>query len=91
MNFDDAATLIDPEIYKRFRQAVELGKWPDGRSLSKDQKEICLQAMMLFEAKQQVEAADRVGYIDTRKKVAPCDSKTHDHSDDKPDTIRILH
>ena len=101
MNFEEAAHLIDPEIYDRFKLAVELGKWPDGRLLSKDQKEICLQAIMLYEAKQSVDDTERVGYIDTRRKTAPCSSKKqgtnkqdstgHDHTGDDAAAIRILH
>ena len=43
MKFEDAAKSIDPEIYERFKQAIELGRWPDGRDLTREQKEICLQ------------------------------------------------
>lgn len=93
MSFEDTAESIDPEIYKRFKEAVELGKWPDGRKLTVQQKEICLQAMMLFEDKNNVADPQRVGYVDSKKKTPSCDSKDSNSSStgsDDTSTIRIL-
>jgi len=93
MNFEDTAESIDPDIYKRFKEAVELGKWPDGRKLTVQQKEICLQAMMLFEQKNNIADTQRVGYVDSKKKTPTCDSKSgSDSSKGQDDTsaIRIL-
>ena len=87
MNFEDAAESISPEIYERFKLAVELGKWPDGRLLSQEQKEICLQAMMLFEAKNGLDESDRVGFIDRTKKTSPCGS---DKSEDEESVIKMV-
>jgi len=89
MSFEDVAKAIDPDIYKRFRQALELGKWPDGRFLTKDQKAICLQAVMLYEAKHNVADAQRLGYVDSTKKTSPCGPKKDDSNDTS--TIKILH
>ena len=86
MKFEDAAQQLSPEIYERFKQALELGKWPDGRALSKEQKEICLQAVILFETAQGVPVNERTGYVDSTKKTSPCGPK-----DDDADPIRILH
>ena len=93
MNFEDTAESIDPEIYRRFKEAVELGKWPDGRKLTVQQKEICLQAMMLFEVKNNLAATERVGYVAPKKKAQPFDSKGGENSgEDSDDTsaIKIL-
>lgn len=91
MNFEDAAESIPKEIYDQFKKAIELGKWPDGRVLSKDQKEICLQAIMIYEVKHGVEEKDRTGYIDREKKTSPCGPKDSKDSKDDESTIRILH
>jgi len=88
MNFEDVAEAISPDVYKQFKQAIELGKWPDGRVLSVVQKEICLQAIMLYEAKHQVVETERVGYVDSTKKTEPCET---DKSQDDVSTIKILH
>ncbi len=89
MKFEDAAKRIDPEIYARFKQAVELGKWPDGRPLSREQKEICLQAIMLYESTHQLDERERVGFVDSERKTSPCG--TDKPKPDDADTIRILH
>jgi len=86
MNFEDAAEAINPEVYGRFKLAIELGRWPDGRSLSKDQKEICLQAVMLYEAKHDVDESQRIGYVDSSKKTSPCGPKDSDDTS----TVKIL-
>jgi len=36
--------------------AVELGKWPDGVKLTPEQKEYSLQAVMLYQARHNVDA-----------------------------------
>ncbi len=94
MKFEDAAQQLTPEIYERFKQALELGKWPDGRELTKEQKEICMQAVMLYEARHQMEEKERIGYIDRSRKTTPCGSDKEakkDGGNDDTDTIRVLH
>lgn len=91
MNFEDAAKQLDPEIYQRFKKALEIGKWPDGRALTKEQKEICLQAVMLFEASHDKAESDRVGYIDREKKKSPCGSDKSGSLEDDLSPIRVLH
>lgn len=88
MNFEDAAESIPKEIYEKFKEAIELGKWPDGRVLSREQKELCLEAVMLYELRHSVPENERTGYIDTTKKTSPCGPK--DDSGDE-DVVRILH
>lgn len=96
-NFNDAAAQISPEIYQRFRQALELGKWPDGRVVTAEQKEICMEAVLIYEAAQNIAESERVGYIDRTKKTSPCGTDKphdHDHDDDQDDgveSVRILH
>ena len=88
MNFEDVAEAINPDVYKQFKQAIELGKWPDGRVLSVAQKEICLQAIMLYEAKHQIPETERVGYVDSTKKTEACDT---DKTQGNVSAIKILH
>lgn len=50
----DYSKLIDsltPEMIARFTEAVETGKWPDGQLVSDEQKESCIQAIMLYKAR----------------------------------------
>jgi uncharacterized protein len=39
------------EVYERMRSAVELGKWEDGSVLNEQQRESCLQVVMLYQAR----------------------------------------
>ena len=51
---DSLAQLVDgisPEIYQSLKTAIELGKWEDGSRLSSEQLESCIQAIILYEAK----------------------------------------
>jgi uncharacterized protein len=62
----DYQKLIDgmsPEIYKQLSKAVELGKWPDGRPVSPEQRETCMQAIIAWGEKH-LPAKQRVGFID---------------------------
>lgn len=90
MSFEDVAKQLNPEIYQRFKQALELGKWPDGRVLTKEQKEICLQAVILFEASHKAES-ERVGFIERKKKKEPCGSDKSGSLEDDLNPVRILH
>ncbi|ERK18067.1 MAG: DUF1315 family protein [Pantoea sp.] len=42
---------MTPEVYQRLATAVETGKWPDGVALTPEQKENCLQLVMLWQAR----------------------------------------
>lgn len=56
MNLDDIINSMMPEVYQRLSTAVELGKWPDGVALTEEQKENCLQLVMLWQARHNIEA-----------------------------------
>jgi len=47
---------MTPEVYQRLATAVEQGKWPDGVALTDEQKENCLQLVMLWQARYNVDA-----------------------------------
>ena len=72
-NFAEVASNITAEIYESFKLAVEIGKWPDGRKLDQEQKELCLQAMIAFELKHLPED-QHTGYMGPQE----CQSKAHE-------------
>ncbi len=80
MDFNKLIANITPEIYASLRRAVEIGRWPDGRRLTDEQRELSLQAVIAWEAKHLPET-ERTGYIDRGSKAEGevCDS--HDHSE----------
>jgi len=62
-SFEDLIATMTPEICDNMRKAVELGKWPDGRTLSKEQRELCMQAVLAWEA-QNLPEEQRTGYME---------------------------
>lgn len=63
MNFDELATSMTPDIYSRLRESVELGRWPTGQSLTKEQKNLCLEAIIKYEVRNDIPVEQRTGYI----------------------------
>lgn len=66
MNYQHFVESMSPAIYASLKQAIELGKWPDGKKLTPEQKEHCLQAVIAYDLKHKPEQ-ERVGYIYTPK------------------------
>ena len=50
MDIQQLLSGLTPEIYQNLKRAVELGKWPDGKPLSDEQKATSLQAVMAWQA-----------------------------------------
>lgn len=73
MNFKEMIDNMSPEVYGRLKQAVELGKWPNGVKLTPEQTELCMQAVITYDYSRKPEN-ERVGYID-RELHKGCESK----------------
>lgn len=73
MTFDELLASMTPAIHETMKQALEIGKWPDGRRLTDDERETCMQAVIAYDALHVAEE-ERVGYIDRSKKTVPCDT-----------------
>jgi uncharacterized protein YeaC (DUF1315 family) len=80
-DFKQAITQMDATTYQALRTAVELGKWPDGRALTQDQRNVCLQAVIAYEQQHNVPVEERTGYIDRTGFGAhpPKTDKCHSH------------
>ncbi len=59
---DPILANITPEIVQKFKTAIELRKWPDGRLLTSQQLETCLQAVIAYEH-QNLPEHERTGYV----------------------------
>lgn len=70
-SFLEAIENITPEIYQSLKLAVEIGKWPDGRKLTQEQKELTLQALIAWETHNLPEE-ERIGYMGPQE----CSSKS---------------
>lgn len=83
MDKQSILNALTPEIVERFRTAIELGKWADGRKLTDEQRQTCLQAVMIWEH-ENLPPSERIGYIhkpvreDGTVVGAECDVE-HDH------------
>lgn len=73
MDYRQLIASMTVETYHSLRRAVELGKWPDGRPLTPEQRENALQAVIAWGEKH-LEAEQRAGYIDKGHKAGDsCD------------------
>lgn len=61
-SFTDLIQSITPETYKTLRLAMEVGKWADGTKMTDEQKELTMQAMIIWEQKNLPEE-ERTGYL----------------------------
>ena len=63
MNIEKILEAMSPEIYQKFKTAIELGKWADGKVLTSEQKETCMQAVIAYEHKN-LDESQRIGFIE---------------------------
>lgn len=61
-NFTDLIQSITPETYKTLKLAMEIGRWGDGTQLTQEQKELIMQAMIMWEMTHLPEE-ERTGYL----------------------------
>lgn len=71
---DELVQSLNPGIIQNLKRAVELGKFPDGRAVSCNQKELMLEAILLYE-NEHTEETQRTGYIDSSKNKASVSSR----------------
>lgn len=63
MEYRDLVKQLTPELYATFKRSLERGSWPDGRKMTAEQRENCLQAIIAYDELHRPEQ-DRVGYIE---------------------------
>jgi len=54
---------MTPQVYRSLKRAVELGKWPDGRPVTREQRQEAMQAIIAW-GELHLPEHERVGYID---------------------------
>jgi len=62
-SFTEAAKSLDEQAYLALKTALELGKWPTGDRLTTEQKELCMETIISYEAKNLPED-QRTGYME---------------------------
>lgn len=64
---------MTPEIYRSLKRSVEIGKWPDGRPVTPQQRREALQAVIAW-GKLHLPESEQVGFIDRGHKAGEsCD------------------
>lgn len=53
---------MTPAIHQALRQSLELGKWPDGRKMTEQERDAGLQAIIVYEHEHLPEN-QRIGYM----------------------------
>ena len=71
-NFLEMLRTVTPEVYASLKLAVE---WPDGRKLTQEQKELCMQAMIAWE-QENLPEEERTGYMAQTCKSQKTEQKT---------------
>ena len=60
---------LTPSMVGDLKQAIELGKFPDGKVVSNEQKELMIEATILYDALKLPEE-DRTGFIHRKKQAS---------------------
>ena len=79
MDYQQLIDGMSPDIYRSLKRALELGKWPDGKALTLEQRHNSMQAVIAWGEKH-LPHNERVGYIDKGRK----GPKTDDDSQETP-------
>ena len=85
MDIDQLIASMTPEIYNNMKMALELGRWGDGRTVTPEQKEFTLEAMIRYEHLHNIPETERVGYVDMTNK-----RKKKQQGGDDTQTIKII-
>tara|TARA_R110001583_G_scaffold11650_2_gene52499 strand:+ start:1984 stop:2307 length:324 start_codon:yes stop_codon:yes gene_type:complete len=85
MTFEELLQSMNPEIHATMKRAVELGKWADGRRLTVEERENCMQAVIAYDETHLAED-QRIGYIDRTK----ADGSQHSPSQSTESIVKIL-
>ncbi len=70
MDLHKLLSALTPQIYANLCRAVELGRWPDGKPLTAEQRALCLQAVIAYDAEHKP-ASERVGYLPPKPEKTP--------------------
>ena len=65
MNIRELLSRITPEIYVSLKRSIEIGRWPDGRKLTSEQRLLSMQAVIAYE--QDLRAHQRTGFVTPKK------------------------
>jgi uncharacterized protein len=79
MNLQQLLNSITPDIYENLKRAIELGKWLDGKKITLEQRELCMQAVIAYERKN-LPPEEHTGYIPPKPHAYCGDDDHHTHA-----------
>ena len=66
---DELVESLTPDMVNDLKRAIELGKFPDNRAVSDEQRELMIEATILYDALKLPEE-ERTGFIHRKKQVS---------------------
>lgn len=81
---DDVMKAMTPDLYERFKRAIEIQRWPNGEKLTPQQLETCMQAVIAYEH-MHCPPEERTGYVPPKPKA--CGDASD--ADQAIDTIKL--
>ncbi len=76
MSYQQTIDELSPEVYQRLVRAVELGKWPDGKVLTSEQRAHAMAAIIAW-GERHLPERERVGFLEKKQEAAaPCDTSS---------------
>lgn len=83
MDFESLVARMDETAFSSLRLAIEIGRFPDGRRLTDEQRALCMEAVLKWEI-QNLPPEQRTGYIDRGVKQEGERCAGDDHDEDQP-------
>jgi uncharacterized protein YeaC (DUF1315 family) len=87
MDYETLISRLDANTCDALRRAIELGKFPDGRKLTDEQRELCMEAVLAWEMRH-LPPEQRTGYIDRGSKAEGEQCESDEHPQEQPLHIR---
>ena len=76
MTVEELIKAMTPDIYRTMKSSLELSRWPDGRKMDKDQKPLCMEALIRYETITNMPAEQRIGYMEAACKSSNDEAQT---------------
>ena len=87
--FIEKSQQLSPDIIERFRLALAQGRWPDGQTVTDSQKNILIQAIIVYDAAHKADG-QRIGELEGECASKSTESNNAKKRDEKQDDKESL-
>lgn len=77
--FESLINNMTVDVWESMRNSIAIGRWPDGRRLTDEQRALSLEAVIAWEIKNNIPEEERTGYLP-----AGCQSQLKQQENDNP-------